>query len=122
MTVTPDTHYTKSTGADAKAIAAGMCLGARGTKDGSGALQATAAIVRPAVNGACGGGGGECCAKPRNFGLQSADLRHLIPPPGNELIQFFGAESAATVPVFKVDQCRLRRPLLAVGRIRLKVQ
>ena len=59
VTVTPDTHYTKSTGADAKAIAAGMCLGARGTKDGSGALQATAAIVRPAVNGACGGGGGE---------------------------------------------------------------
>ncbi|MUL77516.1 DUF5666 domain-containing protein [Mycolicibacterium sp. CBMA 226] len=59
VTVTPDTRYTKSASADAKAIAAGMCLGARGTKDGNGALQATFAMVRPAVNGACGGGGGE---------------------------------------------------------------
>ncbi|HEX7825663.1 MAG TPA: DUF5666 domain-containing protein [Mycobacterium sp.] len=59
VTVTPDTRYTKSAGADAKAIAAGMCLGARGTKDGSGVLQATFAMVRPAMNGACGGGGGE---------------------------------------------------------------
>ncbi|UCZ62265.1 DUF5666 domain-containing protein [Mycolicibacterium phocaicum] len=59
VTVTPDTRYTKSSNADAKAIAAGMCLGARGTKDGNGALQATFAMVRPAVNGACGGGGGE---------------------------------------------------------------
>jgi len=58
VTVTPDTHYTKSSSADAKAIAAGMCLGARGTKDGNGALQATFAMVRPAVNGACGGVGG----------------------------------------------------------------
>jgi len=58
VTVTPDTRYTKSSSADAKAIAAGMCLGARGTKDGNGALQATFAMVRPAVNGACGGGGG----------------------------------------------------------------
>lgn len=58
VTVTPDTRYTKTAGADAKAIAAGMCLGARGTKDGNGALQATFAMVRPAVNGACGGGGG----------------------------------------------------------------
>lgn len=57
VTVTPDTRYTKTAGADAKAIAAGMCLGARGTKDGNGALQATFAMVRPAVNGACGGGG-----------------------------------------------------------------
>lgn len=57
VTVTPDTHYTKSADADAKVIAAGMCLGARGTKDGSGVLQATFAMVRPAVNGACGGGG-----------------------------------------------------------------
>lgn len=58
VTVTPETRYTKTAGADAKAIAAGMCLGARGTKDGNGALQATFAMVRPAVNGACGGGGG----------------------------------------------------------------
>lgn len=58
VTVTPDTHYTKSADADAKVIAAGMCLGARGTKDGNGVLQATFAMVRPAVNGACGGGGG----------------------------------------------------------------
>jgi hypothetical protein len=58
VTVTPDTRYTKSSAADAKVIAAGMCLGARGTKDGTGALQATFAMVRPAVNGACGGGGG----------------------------------------------------------------
>jgi hypothetical protein len=59
VTVTPDTRYTKSSSADAKALTAGMCLGARGTKDGNGALQATFAMVRPAVNGACGGGGGE---------------------------------------------------------------
>lgn len=58
VTVTPETRYTKTAGADAKAITAGMCLGARGTKDGNGALQATFAMVRPAVNGACGGGGG----------------------------------------------------------------
>lgn len=58
VTVTPETRYTKTAGADARAIAAGMCLGARGTKDGNGALQATFAMVRPAVNGACGGGGG----------------------------------------------------------------
>lgn len=58
VTVTPDTRYTKTASADAKVIAAGMCLGARGTKDGNGALQATFAMVRPAVNGACGGGGG----------------------------------------------------------------
>lgn len=59
VTVTPDTHYTKGSSSDAKAIATGMCLGARGTKDGSGTLQATFALVRPAVNGACGGAGGE---------------------------------------------------------------
>ncbi|MUL65252.1 hypothetical protein BOO86_12310 [Mycobacterium sp. CBMA 234] len=59
VTVTPDTHYTKSAAADVKAIATGMCLGARGTKDGNGVLQATFAMVRPAVNGACGGGGGD---------------------------------------------------------------
>lgn len=57
VTVTPDTRYTKSAAADAKVIATGMCLGARGTKDGSGVLQATFAMVRPAVDGACGGGG-----------------------------------------------------------------
>jgi hypothetical protein len=56
VTVTPDTHYTKRASADATAIAAGVCLGARGTKDGNGVLQATTALVRPAVNGACGGG------------------------------------------------------------------
>ncbi|MEZ0054345.1 hypothetical protein ABIA30_005385 [Mycobacterium sp. MAA66] len=56
VTVTPDTHYTKRASADASAIAAGVCLGARGTKDGNGVLQATMAMVRPAVNGACGGG------------------------------------------------------------------
>jgi hypothetical protein len=55
VTVTPDTRYTKRATADATAIAAGVCLAARGTKDGNGVLQATMAMVRPAVNGACGG-------------------------------------------------------------------
>jgi Domain of unknown function (DUF5666) len=56
VTVTPDTHYTKRASADATAIATGVCLGARGTKDGNGVLQATMAMVRPAADGVCGGG------------------------------------------------------------------
>jgi hypothetical protein len=56
VTVTPDTHYAKLNPADTSAITTGQCLGARGTKDGSGNLQATAVNLRPANNGQCGGG------------------------------------------------------------------
>jgi len=56
VTVTPQTHYIKRAGADVSAITTGVCLAARGTKDSSGVLQATDAMVRPANNGACGGG------------------------------------------------------------------
>lgn len=58
VTVTPDTHYTKRAKADASAITAGQCLAAAGTNDSNGVLQATMAMVRPADNGACGGGRG----------------------------------------------------------------
>jgi hypothetical protein len=55
VTVTPDTRYTKLTSTSASAIAQGKCLAAHGTKDGSGALQATSITVRAANNGNCGG-------------------------------------------------------------------
>jgi Domain of unknown function (DUF5666) len=56
VTVTPGTRYAKRSTADTSAIAAGQCLMARGTKDGSGNLAATAVNLRPADNGQCGGG------------------------------------------------------------------
>lgn len=56
VTVTPTTRYVKRAGADIAAITSGVCLAARGTRDGSGVLQATDAMVRPAVNGSCDGG------------------------------------------------------------------
>jgi ABC-type Fe3+-hydroxamate transport system substrate-binding protein len=56
VTVTSSTRYAKRTNADTSAIAAGQCLAARGTKDGSGNLQATAVNLQPADNGQCGGG------------------------------------------------------------------
>jgi hypothetical protein len=55
VTVTSNTRYAKLSKGDTSAIAAGQCLGARGTKDGSGNLQATAVNLRPAENGQCGG-------------------------------------------------------------------
>jgi Domain of unknown function (DUF5666) len=57
VTVTSRTRYAKRSTADTSAIAAGQCLMARGTKDGSGNLAATAVNLRPAANGQCGGGG-----------------------------------------------------------------
>jgi hypothetical protein len=56
VTVTPTTRYGKLNPADTSAITTGQCLAARGTKDGSGNLQATAVNLRPANNGQCGGG------------------------------------------------------------------
>jgi ABC-type Fe3+-hydroxamate transport system substrate-binding protein len=55
VTVTSNTRYAKRTKADTSAIAAGQCLAARGTRDGSGTLQATAVNLRPSENGQCGG-------------------------------------------------------------------
>jgi hypothetical protein len=55
VTVTSNTRYAKRSRGDTSAIAAGQCLAARGTKDGSGNLQATAVNIRPAENGQCGG-------------------------------------------------------------------
>ncbi len=48
VTVTPTTRYGKRNPADTSAITTGQCLTARGTKDGSGTLQATAVNLRPA--------------------------------------------------------------------------
>ncbi|BBX44502.1 hypothetical protein GCM10009641_54820 [Mycobacterium cookii] len=59
VTVTDTTKYTKKTAADAQAIAQGKCLTALGTKDGGGALQATAITVQQADNGQCPESGGE---------------------------------------------------------------
>jgi hypothetical protein len=56
VTVTSGTRYAKRSTADTSAIAAGQCLMARGAKDGSGNLAATAVNLRPADNGKCGGG------------------------------------------------------------------
>jgi len=56
VTVTSNTRYAKGGKGDTSAIAAGQCLAARGTKDGSGNLQATAVNLLPAHNGQCGGG------------------------------------------------------------------
>jgi hypothetical protein len=58
VTVSDTTKYTKKTAADAQAIAQGKCVVAHGSKDGGGALQATAITVQQADNGKCPEPGG----------------------------------------------------------------
>jgi hypothetical protein len=53
VTVTDTTKYTKQAATDAQALAQGRCVAARGTKDDSGTLQATAISVQQADNGSC---------------------------------------------------------------------
>ncbi|KDF02353.1 hypothetical protein Y900_026300 [Mycolicibacterium aromaticivorans JS19b1 = JCM 16368] len=53
VTLSGTTTYTKRAPADVQAIAQGMCVTARGTKDASGTLQATMIGLRPANNGSC---------------------------------------------------------------------
>jgi hypothetical protein len=53
VSVTDTTKYTKQSATDAQALAQGKCVAARGTKDDSGTLQATAISVQPADNGSC---------------------------------------------------------------------
>jgi hypothetical protein len=53
VTVTDTTKYTKQTATDAQALGQGKCVAARGTKDDSGTLQATAISVQQADNGTC---------------------------------------------------------------------
>jgi Domain of unknown function (DUF5666) len=53
VTVTDATTYTKQAATDAQALEQGKCLAARGTKDGSGTLQATTISVQPTDNGTC---------------------------------------------------------------------
>lgn len=53
VSVTDTTKYTKQSATDAQALAQGKCVAARGTKDDSGTLQATAISVQPADNGTC---------------------------------------------------------------------
>ena len=53
VAVTDTTTYTKQAATDAQALAQGKCVAARGTKDDSGTLQATAISVQPADNGTC---------------------------------------------------------------------
>lgn len=59
VTVTDATTYTKKATTDAQAIAQGKCIAAHGTKDGGGALQATAITVQASDNGQCPEHGGE---------------------------------------------------------------
>lgn len=59
VTVTDTTTYTKQAATDAQALTQGKCLAARGTKDDSGTLQATAISVQPADNGTCPQPGGK---------------------------------------------------------------
>jgi len=58
VTVTDTTKYTKQTATDAQALGQGKCIAARGTKDDSGTLQATAISVQQADNGSCAQPGG----------------------------------------------------------------
>jgi Domain of unknown function (DUF5666) len=58
VTVTGTTKYTKQAATDAQALAQGKCVAARGTKDNSGTLQATAISVQQADNGNCPQAGG----------------------------------------------------------------
>jgi Domain of unknown function (DUF5666) len=53
VTVTDTTKYTKQAATDAQALAQGKCIAARGTKEDSGTLQATAISVQQADNGSC---------------------------------------------------------------------
>ncbi|BBX07934.1 DUF5666 domain-containing protein [Mycolicibacterium aichiense] len=53
VTLSATTTYTKRAAADVQAIAQGMCVTARGTKDASGTLQASMIGLRPANNGSC---------------------------------------------------------------------
>jgi hypothetical protein len=53
VTVTDTTKYTKQAATDAQALAQGKCIAARGSKDGSGTLQASTISVQPADNGSC---------------------------------------------------------------------
>ncbi len=55
VTVDDKTTYTKQASATTDAITQGKCVTARGTKDGSGTLQATSINVRPATDGKCWG-------------------------------------------------------------------
>jgi len=56
VTVDDKTQYRKQGDATSAAITAGKCLAARGTQDGSGALQATHIKLVPAnADGSCGG-------------------------------------------------------------------
>jgi Domain of unknown function (DUF5666) len=55
VTVAQDTAYARRQASNAQAIAQGKCVAASGTKDNTGALQATAITVRPASNGNCPG-------------------------------------------------------------------
>ncbi len=59
VNVTDTTKYTKKTPADAHAIAQGKCLVAHGSRDGSGALQATKINIQAAENGSCPEHGGK---------------------------------------------------------------
>jgi len=58
VTVTDTTKYAKQTATDAQTLAQGKCVAARGTKDESGTLQATAISVQQADNGTCAPPGG----------------------------------------------------------------
>ena len=57
VTVNDKTKYSKQSTADSQAITAGKCMTAKGTQDGSGALQATSIDLRPAHDGKCPGEG-----------------------------------------------------------------
>jgi hypothetical protein len=59
VTVTDTTKYTKKAATDAQAITQGKCIVAHGSKDGGGALQATAITIQQADNGQCPEPGGE---------------------------------------------------------------
>jgi Domain of unknown function (DUF5666) len=58
VTVIDTTKYTKQSATDAQALTQGQCLAARGTKDDSGTLQATAISVQSIDNGTCPQPGG----------------------------------------------------------------
>jgi hypothetical protein len=53
--LTADTTYAKRAASNPQAITAGKCIAARGTKDNTGALQATSITVRQAGNRPCPG-------------------------------------------------------------------
>jgi hypothetical protein len=59
VTVNDTTKYSKQSATDAQGLAQGRCIAARGTKDDSGTLQATAISVSPADNGNCPQQGGK---------------------------------------------------------------